>query len=390
MLYSSPTARSDAEESELQRGILMLGELLRNTSTPMGQLISQDPEKPKVLGAGRRVSTLRSRIRTTRQFLAWLSASHGVLFPTKTEHCSGFLEVRASEPSTRRAIKEAHRSMVFLELTAGVDEQQRVTGTSIYKTIFDEILISTAPGRSTRHAPRMMISMLTALEILEVDTKALPFVRLNAWWILLQNWGTLRFSDHRGLRPQDVRITNNTLDAKLSRSKTTGDDRNVYSRPVRVESCCFVLKPSWISTGWTLLHTTAPFERDNLLLTSAENYMSCKQQELRYELGYALQNRVLALAVGDKGKLFKYPVTSHWTPHSGRCFMPTSTAALRYEKSQRDFLGGWSARGSGVYARVARVRIGKMQRAVVTALQSSSPELQSQKSHISLLNISRR
>ena len=38
----------------------------------------------------------------------------------------------------------------------------------------------------------------------------------------------------------------------------------------------------------------------------------------------------------------------HWTPHPGRCFMPSATAVLKYEKSERDFLGGWSARGSDV------------------------------------------
>ena len=222
VLNSGPAARSDAEESERQRWILTGGELLRNTSTPTEQLISQDPEKLKVLGAGRRVSTLRSQIRTIRKFLSWLTASHGVVFPTLTEHCSGFLEVGASEPCTRTAIKEAHRSMVFLELTAGVEEQERVTGTSIYKTIFDEISISTSPGRSARQAPTMFLLMLKALEMLVVDTKALPFISVYSWWILLPNWGTLRFSDHRGLRPQDIKIMSNTLDATLSRSKTTG------------------------------------------------------------------------------------------------------------------------------------------------------------------------
>ena len=36
ILYTGPNARSDAEESERQRWILTLGELLRHTSTPMG------------------------------------------------------------------------------------------------------------------------------------------------------------------------------------------------------------------------------------------------------------------------------------------------------------------------------------------------------------------
>ena len=80
--------------------------------------------------------------------------------------------------------------MILHELTAGIEEHERV----------DEILISISPGRSTRQAPRMFVSMLKALEILVVDPKALPLIRIYSWWILLQNWSTLRFSDHRGLR----------------------------------------------------------------------------------------------------------------------------------------------------------------------------------------------
>ena len=220
----------------------------------------------------------------------------------------------------------------------------------------------------------MFISMLKSLEACVSDTKSLPFIRIYSWWVLLHNWCTLRFSDHRGLRPQDIKITNNTLDAVLSRSKTTGDDKNVTSCPVHVENCCFFLNPSWITIGWDILRSIAPFVRDYLLPTPTDNYMSCKQQVMRYELGYALQHRVLSVATCGAGRLFKYPITQHWTLHLGGCFMPSATAVLNYEKSHRDFLGRWSAKGSDVYARVARVRVANLQRAVVSSLQSSSPD----------------
>ena len=80
------------------------------------------------------------------------------------------------------------------------------------------------------------------------------------------------------------------------------------------------------------------------------------------------------VATCGAGRLFQHPTTKHWTPHSGRCFMPSATAVLKYEKSERDFFGGWSAKGSDVYARVARLRIANLPRAVVSALQSSSPD----------------
>ena len=42
-----------------------------------------------------------------------------------------------------------------------------------------------------------------------VDSNVLPFIRLYSWWVLLQNWSTLRLSG-------DMKIKDNTLDALLS------------------------------------------------------------------------------------------------------------------------------------------------------------------------------
>ena len=104
-----PSARSDAEESERQRWVLTLGELLRHTSTPMGNFIL---------------------------------------------------------------------SLSFLEQSAGVEETNRVTCTAIYKTIFEELLVSTSPGRPLRQAPRMYVSMLKSLELMVVDSDVLSFIRV--------------------------------------------------------------------------------------------------------------------------------------------------------------------------------------------------------------------
>ena len=49
--------------------------------------------------------------------------------------------------------------------------------------------------------------------------------------------------------------------------------------------------------------------------------------------------------------------------------MPSATAFLGFEKSVRDFLGGWSAQASERYARIAAQRFRNMQRTVVAQLQ---------------------
>ena len=275
----------------------------------MGQLIQRDPERLKVLGAGRRASTLRSRNRSIRKYLSWLTTFYGILFPDKPEHCSAYLDVKASELCTRRALKEAHRSMGFLELSAGVEKPERVTNMSIYNTIFEELLVSTSPRSSPSSGPRKIISMLKSLEALVSETKTLSFIRIYSWWVLLQNWGILRFSDHRGLRPQDIAITNNTVDAVLSRSKTT----------------CEGLSPERCS-----------FCRDYLLPTPADNNMSCKQQEMRYELGDALQNWFCPWRPPDHAALDS-------ALRQMLCAEPN--CVLKYEKSQEIFFGRLVSKG---------------------------------------------
>ena len=89
------------------------------------------------------------------------------------------------------------------------------------------LLATAEPGRPTRQAPRLLDNVLRE--------GALFYHRVYSWWILLQCWGTLRFSDHRGLRPI-------MLAARLTRSKTIGTDNRVA-----VSAQCFVSERTWVS-----------------------------------------------------------------------------------------------------------------------------------------------
>ena len=92
--------------------------------------------------------------------------------------------------------------------------------------------------------------------------------------------------------------------------------------------------------------------------------------ELRYDAGFAIQNRVLSLTTCDGSRFIPPQLTGFWTPHSGRSFMPSCCAALQFTKDQRNYLGGWSAEGSDRYARVAVLWIRTLQGAVVKSIQA--------------------
>ena len=108
---------------------------------------------------------------------------------------------------------------------------------------------------------------------------------------------------------------------------------------------------------------------DYLIPFPSSNGHGCLRRELSYDTASAMQNRVLRMVKSSDEFLFCPSAARFWTPHSERTFMPSATATLGFEKSVRDFLGGWSAQASERYARIAAQRIRNMQRTVVAELQ---------------------
>ena len=88
----SPTARKDLENAERSRWVASFGDLLRHTDTPMGRLMRENPSNIQLLGSGLRAGTLRSRVRSIRKFLEWLSAAHKVAFPVHWQQLLSFFK----------------------------------------------------------------------------------------------------------------------------------------------------------------------------------------------------------------------------------------------------------------------------------------------------------
>ena len=198
------------------------------------------------------------------------------------------------------------------------------------------------------------------------------YLRVYSWWMLVQNYATLRFSDHRGLNPGEVTFREGSFHAHLTRSKTIGQDKTITSKPLVIDACCFFSHRAWLTRGWSLLQGMANFPRDYLMPAPASHCQSCRKLELRYDASFAMKNRVLRMLARNGVPVFHSSSTRFWTPHSGRTFLPSATAALGFLKSERDFLGGWCAQASDRYARIAIRRITNMQRSVITALQSQA------------------
>ena len=135
-----------------------------------------------------------------------------------------------------------------------------------------------------------------------------------------------------------------------------------------MDPCCFFIHPTWL----TLLQKLAPHDRDYLLPSPATALAGCSRTEIRYDTAYALQGRLMYLLRDADGHFLTRSAPHFWTPHSGRNFLPSAASALDFDKSGRDYLGGWAAKGSDLYARVARLKITNIQRAVVRTVNENA------------------
>ena len=365
--FQGPTARKDAEEAERQRWLQLLANLIVGTDTPMGRLLQSRQGDISLLGAGRRAGTLRSRVRNIRHFLAWFAINHGITYTTEQTHLTDFMQVRLSEPCNRGSLKLVHESFIFLDMVSGLEPRLRLTSSQLYITIYRELMTKALPGKLPRQAPRMFSAMLKALEQLIMSFSSPVYFRIYAWWTCVQSWATLRFDDHRGINPRDIRIDCSSFTATLTRGKTIGEDKAVQSRPLIIDAECYLHSRSWISTGWDFLKETAGYERDYLLPSPSHGVT---RTELKYPIAHAMLGRVLASLTLDGTRLFPFQVQHYWTPQSCRAFLPSATMILDFPKPQRDFLGGWNPQASDRYARTARRTITVMQKAVVRAIHS--------------------
>ena len=304
----------------------------------VGQMLRSNPSDSQFIGAGRRASTLRALVRYVRNFFKWLSSAHQKTYPTEVSDLTNYLKVRRDEPCNRGALRNVRRCFEFLEEVTCTQEQQKLTKTELFQLMSKEV--SAEPGRPTKQAPRMFLSVIAGLEKLVVSQSAAPSCSNICMVDLLATLGDAEVQ--RSPRHLSVfdQVSGIDCSAVLSHSKTLGKDKQVQSRPVVVHGPAFLTAPDWLRVGWDLLRQIADFPRDYLLPSPSSCLRGCLRSELRYETGSAVFYRTLCLVQLPGDIRLPSFVAHYWTPHSGRAFLLSCTSALKVEKTTRDFLGG--------------------------------------------------
>ena len=180
------------------------------------------PSASNTMGLG-----LHASQQVLRSFLSWLATSHQVPFPTIEEHILDYLEIKVQEPCTRSALKATKALCSWKSLRLG------------FRSDLGELLSKTRPGAQPKQAPRPLLWVLDEA----------VFIRLYAWFYLLQTWCSLRFDDHRGVEPGLLRNTEHSLTGVLTRSETHGLDKKIQRKPIFLDKSCWIAVKDWCDVG---------------------------------------------------------------------------------------------------------------------------------------------
>ena len=151
-------------------------------------------------------------------------------------------------------------------------------------------------------------------------------------WTLLQNWRSLRFTDHRGIKPNTAVVAGSRSRALVTRS-----------RPLVVDPCCHASHQDWLTLDWSRLCRLAPYVLDYFVASSFIRACWIPRSLLKIDDSFLSPQRV------------------------ARAFMPNATSAPGCSEADRNQLGDGSAEA---VARVAQLKVTNMHKTVVRAIHS--------------------
>ena len=96
-----------------------------------------------------------------------------------------------------------------------------------------------------------------------VDVGQPAYVRAVAWFNLFRHWAALRWDDTVGLKPSSFQRRARAVFAKLTRSKTSGPDKQVSILPIWVSYGAYIEREDWLHLGLQVWESTEfAYERE--------------------------------------------------------------------------------------------------------------------------------
>ena len=378
----SVPARELVEDEERARWVAEIVQVAKNARFPV-VIRLEGTEHAHLLGRtlcrGLRTGTLRKRARDAKRLVSYMRTAHNTEWPTEGVEVMDYLVARASEPCGKSILPGIQTTLYFFEKSGGVQHQDMLSKDPVIENMIEGLQADIVKGQACPvAAPREPIMFTAVRERVVLDESRPLYHRAYAWWKNVQSWATLRFSDHVGLAPAALRMSDGALRGDLVRTKTTGIDKKVGSRAFIVSSLCYVEKPSWLAVGyeiWRGFH----FERDYFLPMPSADMQSVAPLEARYMDASAMSRALLSdyampSAEGESLKLLLMPgLAGFWSEHSPRHNVPSWAATvLDISEDGINLLGGWVQKGTAPrYVETAERRIRVIQEATAKKLREA-------------------
>ncbi len=371
-LAGDPAGRRRAEDTERTRWATELASLVKEAVLPLAALAAQGERGEAALlraAQGRRASTIRRRVRDWWKARRFFLASTGKAFPTNAAQVLDYIEACAEDRAARHAIESFSAALAFLERGGGVPESGALHRHPLVVAAAADVKATSGPGlaRPRKKAPRLPLALVAAAERAVLAEELPQFVRMYAWWRLLKVWCALRWDDHRGLVPASL-VVGAGLRGTLSRTKTSGPDKQTELLPIFVGTDAFLEDKAWLQVGWGLWQKVHP-HRDFFVGVPCDDLQGMRPIEARYADGLGMGRALLARLVSASGERLLLPgVERFWTEHSDRATLPSlATTLSSFPSDWIDTLGRWSAKVSSGYVRNLRHKVETVQHAVARA-----------------------
>ena len=384
-LEADDQQRSKLEERERERLTVELLSILKRT----GLLSLEDRAESdrarqwlfKRHAMGRRPNTLRQHVRLGRKLMNYMMDSYGRPWFRNAGDVMEYIALRLEEPCGKSIPSSVWSTIRFLEQSAEMPENKRVSADLALKNFFVEIdkHPSWAVVQPRVSARRLLLAVVIGweMQVLASDEKA--YIRVFAWFKLVKLWGALRWDDTMGIPPSSLEyFRNRGLRGKIVRSKTTGEGRRVDTQEFYVSTECWIGKHGWLEEGLSLFKELGSdygsSGRDFLLPRPNRKLDGFRGAMVKYHEAMSM-TRALSLnltrwfAVGREdlgGKLIKFPeVSAFWSEHSERVTVVSWAAALQVDGEARKRWGRWKPSTDEEYVKTSLTMV--MEAQAVTA-----------------------
>ncbi len=355
-LEGDPQARAKAEEQVRQKWLGVLVQVLKSLEAPSVRKAAASKHAAELIGlqvGTQRARTLRLRVRSWCSMRAWLRSAYGIGHPREAHHFLDYMMDKRAEPCSRGTLQQILSTLRFAEKAIGLQMENRISEDVYLKTAAAGIINATASraGHKARGpAQSPMMWCIVGLERMVMNGDGDVYGRMLAWWLLVSSWSVLRFDDHRGLASSGICQGALGVSLQFDRTKTTGCDKSVSTRPGLVAWGAWMVEEHWLRTGASLWEEHAPWPRDYFLTQPGRDTV-CRPRELGYT-EYAGRMRALIsnLTVSGYGEAGA-AVASFWQPHSWRAFLPSATGAIGAPSELLKWIAAWTAKSGDAYVR---------------------------------------